>query len=100
MTAGESRGPEPSAVRIRVSGRVQGVGFRYFIIRHAEAAGAVGYARNLADGDVEIWAEGAPAAVAAVEEAARRGPRGSRVENVDVRRGEVTGSYRGFGVRY
>ncbi len=100
MTAEESRGPEPAAVQIRVSGRVQGVGFRYFMIRHAEAAGAVGYARNLADGDVEIWAEGAPSAVAAVEEAARRGPRGSRVEDVNVRPVEATGAYRGFEVRY
>ena len=100
MTAGDSREPEPGAVHIRVSGRVQGVGFRYFIIRRGEAAGAVGYARNLGDGDVEIWAEGAPSALDAVEEAARRGPRGSRVKDVDVRPVEPRGTYRGFGVRY
>ncbi|MBL8016512.1 MAG: acylphosphatase, partial [Ignavibacteria bacterium] len=47
-----------SGVKIVVSGRVQGVGFRYFIARYASELGLTGYAKNLFTGEVEIIAEG------------------------------------------
>ena len=47
--------------RYLVSGRVQGVAFRFFVLREATALGLAGWARNLADGRVEVLAEGEPA---------------------------------------
>ena len=55
--------------RLLISGLVQGVGFRWEYRRVAEAAGTVGWARNLADGRVEVLLEGSVDAVAGVVEA-------------------------------
>jgi acylphosphatase len=84
--------------RLLVSGRVQGVAFRDSVRRHAHAAGAAGWARNLPDGAVEVVLEGAPAAIARVEAFVRTGPRWARVEAVDVRDEEPEG-LGGFEVR-
>jgi acylphosphatase len=100
MTTAKRPDAGSGGLRLRVVGRVQGVGFRYFIIRRAEELGLAGYARNLDDGAVEIWAEGAAGALSALAEAARQGPRGARVDEVEVERGAATGAYRGFGVRF
>jgi acylphosphatase len=70
------------AVRIFVTGRVQGVGFRAYLIREGIALGLVGWARNRADGSVEALAAGPEPAVAAFVEAARRGPSASNVQNL------------------
>jgi len=72
------------AVRVFVSGRVQGVGFRYFVAREAKALGLAGFVRNLRDGRVETVAAGPDDRVAALLAACRRGPAGSRVEGVEV----------------
>ncbi|PPD40376.1 MAG: acylphosphatase [Methylocystis sp.] len=69
-------------VRFFVTGRVQGVGFRAFLIREANALALDGWARNRADGSVEALAAGPEAAVAAFIEAARRGPLASRVDSL------------------
>jgi acylphosphatase len=66
-----------------VSGRVQGVGFRWFVLRHAERLGLAGWARNLPDGRVEVVAAGAAGALRELESALREGPRFGYVENVD-----------------
>jgi acylphosphatase len=100
MTTDERDRPEPQAVRLLVRGRVQGVGFRYFIIQRAQEFGVVGFARNLGDGSVEIWAEGSPSALSRLVDAARRGPRWGRVDEVEVRGGDATHAFRGFGVRF
>ncbi len=71
-------------VRVRLSGRVQGVGFRAFIQRHAEARGVVGWVRNRRDGDVEAVFAGSEHAVAALCEACRRGPLNAFVARLDV----------------
>ncbi len=71
-------------VRIEVGGRVQGVGFRAFVQRHAEARGIVGWVRNRAGGDVEAVFAGSESAVAALCEVCRRGPAQARVERLDV----------------
>ena len=69
-------------VHLVIQGRVQGVGFRYFVLRQADTLRLAGWVRNLADGDVELEAEGDRASLEALVEAARRGPSSARVTNV------------------
>ena len=85
------------ARRFLVSGRVQGVGFRWFTQDTARREGAMGWVRNLPDGRVEAVVEGDSEAVTRVECAIRSGRRGARVEKVDVDEQEV-GGYRNFTV--
>jgi acylphosphatase len=70
-------------VRLLISGRVQGVGFRYFVLRRAQAAGLAGFTRNLADGSVEVVAEGSQEQLEALEAAVRRGPPHAHVSRVE-----------------
>ena len=65
-----------------VTGRVQGVGFRYFCQEQAKRFGLVGYARNRPDGSVETEAEGDDAALEQFAQAIARGPRAASVSNV------------------
>lgn len=67
-----------------VRGRVQGVGFRYFARQRAEVHGVAGFVRNLADGSVEVHAEGRPDALSAFEADVRKGPSFGRVEEAVV----------------
>ena len=76
------------AVRILVSGRVQGVGFRYFVAGQARALELAGFVRNLGDGRVEAVASGPAEKIEALHAACRRGPPGSRVEGVEVAEAE------------
>ena len=69
-------------VYVRVSGRVQGVGFRYFTQHQAQALGLAGFVRNRPDGDVEMEAEGLSNRVSELVDAVRRGPPGSHVREV------------------
>lgn len=73
---------QETVVRFFVEGRVQGVGFRDFLIQEANALGIDGWARNRADGSVEALAGGRKAAVAAFIVAARRGPPAARVDSL------------------
>ena len=68
---------------IRVSGTVQGVGFRWFVLKHARKLGLVGWVRNNPDGSVEIEAQGTSETVESLIGDVRRGPRFSRVESVN-----------------
>lgn len=72
------------ARRFVVSGRVQGVGFRYFALDAARREGLHGYVLNQDDGTVEAVAEGEAESVERFERALRRGPSRSRVEHVVV----------------
>jgi acylphosphatase len=72
------------ARRFIVSGRVQGVGFRYFALDAARREGVHGFVTNHDDGNVEAVAEGEAEAVERFERALRRGPSRSRVEQVMV----------------
>jgi len=74
--------PRIRSVRGFVAGRVQGVGFRYFVRRRAENAGLGGFVRNLADGRVEFLLQGEPRAVDAVIEQIRVGPPHARVNEL------------------
>lgn len=72
----------PIARRYRISGRVQGVGFRYFAERQAQELGVRGYVKNLGDGGVEVYAIGTPAALAELKRRLAEGPRSARVTGV------------------
>jgi acylphosphatase len=72
------------ARRYVVSGRVQGVGFRYFTEAEAAREGIHGWVRNLPDGRVEISAEGEADAIERFERHISHGPRGARVSDVQV----------------
>ena len=83
------------ARRFIVSGRVQGVGFRYFALDAARRDGLQGYVTNRDDGSVEAVAEGEAEALERFERALRRGPSRSRVEHVMV--DEMTPQMQGTG---
>ena len=68
----------------QVEGRVQGVGFRWFVHREAAEIGLHGWVRNTDAGHVEAVASGAPESLAELETAMQRGSRGSRVDRVIV----------------
>ena len=72
------------AKHLKISGRVQGVGFRYSMSEEAERLGVTGWVRNRRDGTVEAVIDGSPDAVEAVLAWARRGPRGANVAEVEV----------------
>jgi len=70
--------------RFLVGGMVQGVGFRWFVARHARGLGLAGFARNLPDGRVEVVVTGGDAAaLSRLEELLRTGPAHARVEDVE-----------------
>ena len=84
-----------------VHGRVQGVGFRYFVHTEARPLALTGYARNLADGrTVEVVAEGVHPELERLLEALRRGTPGSCVEQVAASWEPATGEFAGFGIRH
>jgi len=73
--------------RFVVRGRVQGVGFRWFVLKQARALGLAGWVRNLEDGTVEVVADGAPAAIEQLARQLASGPAAARV--TEVARSEV-----------
>lgn len=79
-----------------VEGRVQGVGFRYFVVERAQALGVKGWVRNRWDDTVEVTAEGERQALEKLLEALRRGPRAAHVTNVTVDWEPYKGEYRQF----
>lgn len=70
--------------RYVVTGRVQGVGFRWYVEREAQALSLAGWVRNRADGSVEILAAGTNQQLNALYDKLKQGPRASRVDNVEV----------------
>ncbi len=85
--------------RFVVSGRVQGVGFRWFVRQHADRLGLGGFARNCADGTVEVVASGAEAALTALEQLLREGPDLAAVSDVRVFDDAPEGEFTSFDVR-
>ena len=83
-----------------VSGRVQGVGFRYWACREAEGLGLVGWVRNNDDGSVEIVAEGEASALDRFAAWLEAGPPGAFVERLDRRPIAPTGYYTSFIVEF
>jgi acylphosphatase len=85
-----------SAVRAVISGRVQGVGFRYYARERAGGLGLSGWVRNRDDGNVELEAEGNPESIEAFSRWLSKGPPSARVESVELEEIPARGLYRGF----
>ena len=86
-------------VHATVAGRVQGVGFRWFVRRTADQLSVAGWVRNLPDGRVDVEAVGAPDAIASFLDRVRQGPAGARVDRVDVTEGSSVPEHSGFAIR-
>jgi len=82
-----------------VSGRVQGVGFRWFVIQEAQERNLTGWCRNLYNGKVEVLAEGELEALNDLLQLLRKGPGGSRVSDVEAEWSPAKGEFRRFSVR-
>lgn len=72
-----------SDLHVRVTGLVQGVGFRWFVRERARRLGLSGWVRNLADGSVEVAASGDEGQLELLKAELRRGPRGAMVEALE-----------------
>jgi acylphosphatase len=79
-----------------VRGDVQGVGFRYFLVREAQRLGLRGWVRNRDDGTVEFIAEGSRSDLERLKQAAEQGPQMARVDGVDDRWSVASGGLDGF----
>ena len=87
---------ESSSIHILVEGRVQGVGFRYFVQAQANQLTLTGWVRNLEDGRVEILAEGDKNSLLELLDHVRSGPRGSFVSEVRFEWLAPTGNHKYF----
>ena len=96
----ESTNTPIEELHARVDGYVQGVGFRYFVVREAQALGLRGYARNERDGSVEVLAQGPRPALERLLSLLRRGPSAAQVREVRVTWGQPGEHIRGFHVRW
>lgn len=83
-----------------IYGIVQGVFFRSNAKKVAETLGLMGYARNMADGSVEVVAEGPEEKIKELIKFCKKGPERAEVSKVDVRFLEATGEFNGFEVRH
>jgi acylphosphatase len=83
-----------------VSGRVQGVGYRYFVYDHASPLGLTGWVRNLKDGRVEVLAEGPTEALETLLSELQRGPGGSRVSEVKTNWSTASGEFTWFSIEH
>lgn len=83
----------------RVHGRVQGVGYRFFVRRQASALGLSGYVRNLPDRDVEVIAEGSRRSLEQLRRELERGPIGAEVDTVDTSWSAAQGAFGTFQIR-
>ncbi len=82
----------------RVRGRVQGVGFRYFVEHSAQALGLCGWVRNADDGSVEVYAAGTESQLSDLAGLLRQGPRWAEVRGVEESAAAVE-NHSGFSVR-
>ncbi len=83
-----------------VYGRVQGVGFRFFVLKNAVELGLKGWVRNLSGGMVEVLAEGSAESLQALLTALRRGPEPAYVREVKYHFSAATGSFSEFDIRF
>ena len=92
-----------SAAEVRleaaVRGRVQGVGYRYYVLGLARDLRLRGWVANAPDGSVEVVAEGAVDSIERLENALRSGPSGAVVERVHAVRSPAAGTFEGFSIR-
>ena len=82
------------------SGRVQGVGFRFFVEKKAKQLGVKGFVRNLPDGTVEVLAEGSEDILKKFLEEIKDGPPLAKVDNIKVEFLDKEGGFSDFEIRY
>ncbi|UCC91223.1 MAG: acylphosphatase [Candidatus Aenigmatarchaeota archaeon] len=87
-------------VHLLISGQVQGVFFRANTRHAANELGVKGWVRNLPDGMVEVVAEGRKPVLDRFIEYCRKGPEGSKVENIEIEWGEFRNEFGGFEVKF
>ena len=87
-------------VRVKIFGRVQGVGFRFFIYRNAKNLGLKGWVRNLADGTVEVVFEGEDKKIKEILELCKKGPPLARVERIEVREEKFKNEFQDFEILF
>ena len=87
------------ARRFVIRGRVQGVGFRWFVEREAHILGITGWVRNDDDGSVEVLAVGAPEKLAELRSKLQAGPRAARVEDLEESEAQPVAGLDSFQVR-
>ena len=85
--------------QVRITGRVQGVSFRYYTSREAESLGLGGWVRNLPDGSVEAVFEGSRDVVQQMLGWCRQGPPAADVRDVQVEWEDHTGAFDSFSIR-
>ncbi len=88
------------ARRYFISGIVQGVGYRYFVVRVARRLGLRGYVRNLSDGRVEVYAEGTPEQLDQLRAYLQEGPPAAVVQRVEETEVPPSGRWNSFEVVY
>lgn len=86
-------------LNVRIAGRVQGVGFRYYAEREARRLGLTGWVRNLPDGDVEMTAEGDDEALRRLLAWCHEGPPSAAVYNVQANWSQARGEFSEFLIR-
>lgn len=87
-------------VYILISGRVQGVFFRRFVIHNAMRLNVNGYVKNLGDGKIEAVLEGSEEQVDELIKLCKQGPIGAKIESVDIKEEKYKGEFSNFEVRY
>lgn len=90
---------DQQAIAATVTGRVQGVGYRYSVLNVAKELGLAGWVRNAPDGSVETLAQGNERVLDRFVVFLRQGPGAARVDAVDVRSVEIDAALSGFTVR-
>lgn len=87
------------ALRLLISGRVQGVSFRYYTRQKAAEVGVHGWVRNLMNGQVEAWVQGEAQAVARMVNWCRQGPPSARVDEIKIEDEVIDPEVQGFEIR-
>jgi len=85
---------------IRVTGRVQGVGYRFFAMRQANEFGLNGYVKNCGDGSVEVRVEGEKEIIERYKSFLEQGPGHSSVDQVEITYEPYSSKYNNFSVEY
>ncbi len=91
---------EQIARKYLISGRVQGVCFRWFTHRAAESLGVRGYVRNLPDDRVEAWAQGSASQLESFRKELQRGPPSAIVTEIGEQEVQPSAEFAGFSITY
>ncbi len=89
-----------ASARLIISGYVQGVGFRWWVMRKAQEYSLKGYVRNLYSGDVEVKVEGYRPMIIDFVKEVKTGPRSAHVTDVKVEWGEYENEFKNFDIRF